>query len=120
MTIDNILTIIQIFIIISIGLIITKKTASKIKSTIVYVVYFEHLVFTILYYLFALKNTTDATGYFNRAVANDNFLNSFGTGTDFIDFVSTFFIKYLYYSQNYLYSFCLVYLAILVMFFLSK
>lgn len=94
----DILSIIYIILIWLVGLKIAHNTSRRIKNPIAYLVFFEHLSFSYFYYLFTQNGTADANGYFNRAIRNDFFLESFGVGTDFIDFIATIPIKYLHFS----------------------
>lgn len=60
------------------------------------ILFFYHLIFGGVYYIYALFNPSDSKGYFNRP---DNFqgkwMELFGTETTFIDFISYPFINYL-------------------------
>lgn len=66
---------------------------SKAKMNILF---FYHLLFGVVYYVYAFLNPSDSKAYFIRA---DNFqgnwMELFGTETTFIDFISYPFINYL-------------------------
>jgi hypothetical protein len=94
-----ILNTIIIIIIVLIGILSAKKTAIKQKTTIIYYVFFTHLLFSILYYIFALYNTADANGYYNRAIEQTSLFDSFETGTKAIVFISYIFVKFLSFSK---------------------
>ena len=65
------------------------------------ILFFYHLIFGVIYYLYALTNPSDSKRYFNKP---DNFEGSwlalFGTETTFIDFLSYPFIHYLGFSYE--------------------
>jgi len=94
-----ILSYIQILLIFLIGLKITYTYAKKLQTNYIYIVYFMHTIFSLLYYLYALSNTADANGYYNKAIAQNDLFTVFESGTNSIVFISTFFVKYLYFNK---------------------
>ncbi len=89
----NILSILYIAIIVTIGFFITSKLAKEKKTNLIYFVYLEHLIFVYIYYLYAGTHSADANMYYNVGVYNQGFSIQFGTGTDFILYLSTYLIK---------------------------
>ena len=78
-----------------------KKKFSILSKTKMNILFFYHLLFGLIYYIYAFSNPSDSKGYFRRA---DNFegnwLQLFGTETTFIDFISYPFINYLGFSYE--------------------
>jgi len=89
----NILSYIYILIIIIIGFILTNRLVKEKKTKLIYLVYLEHLFFTYVYYLYSSNNSADANMYFSVATFNKNSFVEFGTGTDFIIYLASFFVK---------------------------
>ncbi len=87
------LSIIYIIIIIIAGFIISSKVAKEKKTNLIYFVFLEHLFFTYVYYLYANTHSADANMYYNASVYNQDSPIDFGTGTDFILYLSTQLIK---------------------------
>ena len=57
------------------------------------ILFFYHLLFGLIYYLYAISNPSDSIAYFNRVKDFDgSWMNLFGTGTTFIDFISFPFV----------------------------
>lgn len=71
---------------------------SKLKMNILF---FYHLLFGLIYYIYALSNPSDSKGYFSRADSFEgNWFQLLGTETTFIDFISYPFINYLGFSYE--------------------
>jgi len=87
------LSFIYIPLIFLIGLGIAANTATKSGTKLIYLVYIEHMFFSYLFYLFAQNNSADANMYYARALKETFILDSFGTSTDFIIFITTFFVQ---------------------------
>src|SRR5680860_522677 len=57
--------------------------------------FWYHIVFLGIYYSYTIFNRSDSIAYFDRVdLGSQNWLDYFGTGTTFIDFISYPFIKY--------------------------
>ncbi|SDR70077.1 hypothetical protein [Gramella sp. MAR_2010_147] len=60
------------------------------------ILFYYHLIFGGIYYVYAFSNPSDSKGYFSRAEDfQGSWLELLGTGTTFIDFISYPFINYL-------------------------
>lgn len=63
--------------------------------------YWYHMLFASVYYIFALSNPSDSVGYFERPQTHyDTWFSAFNTGTPFIDFLGYPFINYLHFSYE--------------------
>jgi hypothetical protein len=87
------LSFIYIPFVLFIGLWIASKSAIKSGTSLIYLVYIEHMLFSYLFYLFAQNNSADANMYYARALRETYILDAFGTSTDFIIFITTFFVQ---------------------------
>lgn len=71
-----------------------------------------HYLFFGLYYVYALSTGSDSVGYYARTVTKihgDNWLDYYGTGTDFIEFVNFPLVNYLGFD----YTSCMLLFALL-------
>ena len=74
-----------------------KKKYSIISEKRLNILFFYHLLFGLIYYVYAFFNPSDSKGYFRRAYNfEENWLQLFGTETTFIDFISYPFINFFY------------------------
>jgi hypothetical protein len=55
--------------------------------------YFYHVLFWLIYYVYASFNPSDSHGYFNRTSTHSNWLIAYGTDSIFIEFVAYPFIN---------------------------
>ncbi|QYA26045.1 hypothetical protein G3I01_11130 [Gramella sp. MT6] len=63
--------------------------------------YFYHLVFFVVYYVYALNNPSDSWSYYNSPLESNNlWFDFFMPGTTFIDFLSFPFVKYLNFNYE--------------------
>jgi len=76
------------------GLFLASKTAARIKNNIVYVIFIEHMVFSYLFFLYAKTHSADANMYYAKALMESSLLMAFGTDTQFIIFLTTFFVNF--------------------------
>jgi hypothetical protein len=64
---------------------LTNKVKGNKSKKLFILIGFEHLLFTIIYYLYSLYNVADAIGYYRRVMfVFENWESTFGQGTYFI------------------------------------
>lgn len=90
---SEILSIFYIILIFILGFSLASKTSKKIGNNIVFLVFVVHMLFSFLFYLFAKNNSADANMYYAQALLHNNLLEAFGTSTQFIIFITTFFVQ---------------------------
>lgn len=96
---NDVISFVYIIIIFGIGLLITSNISKKRKSSFPFLLFFEHMFFSYVYFKYAQTTSADANMYFFQATIQTDWLDSFGTSTDFIIFITTFFVKYLQMSK---------------------
>lgn len=89
----DILSILYIILIVIAGFFITSKLAKEKKTSLIYFIFLEHLFFTYVYYIYANTHSADANMYYNAGLFNQDSIIKFGTGTDFILYLSTHLIR---------------------------
>jgi len=63
--------------------------------------YWYHVAFAAIYYIYVQSSASDSVAYFNRASSNyEGWMDAYGTGTPFIDFVAWPFVNYLGFSYE--------------------
>lgn len=63
--------------------------------------YWYHVFFALVYYIYASFNPSDSVAYYSRSSsAYENWFAAFQTGTPFIDFVGYPFINYMFFSYQ--------------------
>lgn len=72
---------------------IIKRKHRVVNRSLLNSVYWYHALFTVIYYAYATFNSSDSLAYFARAErASTGFLETYSTGTGFIDFVAYPFV----------------------------
>ena len=78
-----------------------KKRFSLLSESKMTILFFYHLIFGFIYYIYALSNPSDSKAYFNRAFNHEgSWFQLFGTETTFIDFISYPFINFMGFSYE--------------------
>lgn len=85
---------VYIILIFLLGLFISSQTAKRLKGNFIYLVFLVHMLFSYLYYLYAKTTSADSNMYYAKALTIDNPWEYFGTSTDFIIFLSSFFVQF--------------------------
>ncbi|WP_276482106.1 hypothetical protein [Paraflavitalea pollutisoli] len=63
--------------------------------------YWYHVLFAGIYYAYVQSSASDSVAYFNRTSENyEDWMDAYGTGTPFIDFVAYPFVNYLGFSYE--------------------
>ena len=63
--------------------------------------YWYHILFALIYYIYVQSSASDSVAYYNRAQSEyENWLEAYGTGTPFIDFMAWPFVNYLGFSYE--------------------
>lgn len=62
--------------------------------------YFFHVLFWFIYYLYATYNPSDSNGYYERTSRFSTWVTSYGTDTKFIEFIASPFINGLNFSYE--------------------
>lgn len=97
------------FLLLFVGLfLLTKKFFKHFESKftffskdLMWCVYIYHLLFGLIYYLYALSNPSDSKKYFSRPFnSGKSWSGTFGTETTFVDFISYPFIKYFHFNYE--------------------
>jgi hypothetical protein len=58
--------------------------------------YWYHVLFALIYYIYVQSSASDSVAYFNRALTNyESWMDAYGTGTPFIDFMAYPFVTIL-------------------------
>ncbi len=96
---QNLISVFFIFLIFLVGLVLAKITAKQIHNSITYILFFEHMFFSFFYYLYSLSHSADSNMYYARALSQNDLFSAFGSDTQFIIFITTFFAKYLSLSK---------------------
>jgi len=70
---------------------------SKVKTSMLVILFLYHSLLAVAYYLYALFNPSDSKGYYRKVIENyrgEDWFNFFGTGTTFIEFIGYPFIRF--------------------------
>jgi len=83
-----------IVLVFTIGFFMAGRLAKQMKSNISYLVFITHMFFSFLYFVYAKTHSADANMYYYKGLKEQDILFViFGTGTDFIIFLSALFQK---------------------------
>lgn len=78
-----------------------RKKHRFLSKSLMNKLYFYHVFFATVYYIYAQFNPSDSLAYYDRPKFSDmTWLDFFGTSTTFIDFLSYPFINYLHFSYE--------------------
>src|SRR5687767_5052456 len=75
----------------------------QLDRRLMIVLFFYHSLLALTYYLYALSNPSDSHNYYDRAAfqfQDADWLANFGTGTDFIEFISFFLVNKLAFTYE--------------------
>lgn len=63
--------------------------------------YWWHVLFAMIYYIYVQSSASDSVAYFNRTSENyETWMDAYGTGTPFIDFVAYPFVNFMGFSYE--------------------
>jgi hypothetical protein len=78
-----------------------KNNLSWFDTGLLKKLYWYHILFAIIYYIYVQSSASDSVGYYNRAYTSyENWMQAYGTGTTFIDFFAYPFVQYLGFSYE--------------------
>jgi hypothetical protein len=80
-----------------------KQQHPNIDTTFLRLVYFFHLVMSLVYFGYSIFNPSDSKYYYQKILMNfrgDNWFSFYGTSTTFVEFVGYPFIKYFGFSYE--------------------
>jgi len=80
---------------------VMKARFAWFQSGMIKNLYWYHILFALIYYVYVQSSASDSVAYYNRAESGyENWLEAYGTGTPFIDFVAWPFVNYLGFSYE--------------------
>lgn len=108
LNIENIFNIVEVIFLIPFLYELNQILLLKLKNRYTFlsnfkmnVLFFYHLLFGLVYYLYALSNPSDSKRYFRvPSESNKAWIDFFGTETTFIDFISYPFINFMGFSYE--------------------
>lgn len=80
---------------------VMKNRLDGFQSGLLKSLYWYHILFALIYYIYVQSSASDSVAYYERAqTAYENWTEAYDTGTPFIDFLAWPFINYLGFSYE--------------------